>query len=89
MKIFITGGDGILGNNLIRILIDCGHEVKVFIENGKEAGSRLLLNLCCNKQKASALYYFTDICTLFQTQKPNIQYSKYGATQKQRRPHLY
>jgi dihydroflavonol-4-reductase len=37
MRVFITGADGILGNNLVRMLLDNGHEVSVFIETGKRA----------------------------------------------------
>lgn len=37
MKVFITGADGILGNNLVRILLDRGYDTRVFIETGREA----------------------------------------------------
>lgn len=37
MKIFITGADGILGNNLVRMLLEKDHEIKVFIETGRKA----------------------------------------------------
>ncbi len=38
MKIFVTGADGLLGNNLVRILLDANHQVKVFIQQGKDLG---------------------------------------------------
>ncbi|HDZ41897.1 MAG TPA: NAD-dependent epimerase/dehydratase family protein [Bacteroidetes bacterium] len=55
MKIFITGADGILGNNLVRILLDRAHEVKVFIETGKEA--RYLAGLDIERSDGSILNY--------------------------------
>ncbi|MBN1386883.1 MAG: NAD-dependent epimerase/dehydratase family protein [Bacteroidales bacterium] len=55
MKIFITGADGILGNNLVRILIDRGHDIKIFIETGKEA--RYLEGLNIEKSWGSILNY--------------------------------
>lgn len=38
MKIFVTGADGLLGNNLVRLLIADGYDVKVFIQQGKDLG---------------------------------------------------
>ncbi len=38
MKVFVTGADGLLGNNLVRLLLDAQHEVKVFIQKGKDLG---------------------------------------------------
>ncbi|MEA1886419.1 MAG: NAD-dependent epimerase/dehydratase family protein [Bacteroidota bacterium] len=55
MKIFITGADGILGNNLVRILLDWDYDVKVFIETGKEA--RYLRELNITKSWGSILNY--------------------------------
>jgi dihydroflavonol-4-reductase len=37
MKILITGADGLLGNNLVRELLQRGLEVRAFIEKGKPA----------------------------------------------------
>jgi dihydroflavonol-4-reductase len=45
MKIFVTGADGLLGNNLVRILLDKGYEVKVFIQSGKDVGYLKGLNI--------------------------------------------
>jgi len=55
MKIFITGADGVLGNNLVRILLDRAYDVKVFIETGKEA--RHLEGLEIEKSWGSILNY--------------------------------
>lgn len=55
MKVFISGADGILGNNLVRMLIDSGHEVKVFIETGKEA--RYLEGLAIERSFGNILNY--------------------------------
>lgn len=38
MKIFVTGADGLLGNNLVRILLNSNYQVKVFIQKGKDLG---------------------------------------------------
>ncbi|MFT5513140.1 MAG: dihydroflavonol-4-reductase [Bacteroidia bacterium] len=38
MKIFVTGADGLLGNNMVRLLLDAGYTVKVFIQSGKDLG---------------------------------------------------
>ena len=35
MKIFITGGDGFLGSNLVRVLLDKGHELHILIQEGR------------------------------------------------------
>ncbi len=37
MKVFITGADGVLGNNLVRILLERSCKLKVFIETGRKA----------------------------------------------------
>ena len=55
MKIFITGADGVLGNNLVRILLDRRHDVKVLIEKGKQA--KYLQNLPVEKCYGSILDY--------------------------------
>ncbi|MGM0665896.1 MAG: NAD-dependent epimerase/dehydratase family protein [Bacteroidota bacterium] len=55
MKVFITGADGILGNNLVRILLGENHEMKVFIETGREA--RYLEGLPVEKCYGSILNY--------------------------------
>ncbi|MFT4522233.1 MAG: dihydroflavonol-4-reductase [Bacteroidia bacterium] len=36
MKIFLTGADGLLGNNLVRRLLEKEYTVKVFIQKGKK-----------------------------------------------------
>jgi len=35
MKIFITGGDGLLGSNLVRELLDNRHELRVLVQPGR------------------------------------------------------
>ncbi len=55
MKIFITGADGILGNNLVRILLDSKRDIKIFIETGKKA--RYLEGLDIEKSWGSILNY--------------------------------
>ncbi|MCD4770523.1 MAG: NAD-dependent epimerase/dehydratase family protein [Bacteroidales bacterium] len=37
MKILLTGADGVLGNNLVRLLLDKGYTVKVLIQSGRRA----------------------------------------------------
>jgi len=37
MKVLLTGPDGILGNNLVRLLIESGYEVIAFVETGRRA----------------------------------------------------
>ncbi|MCR9250251.1 MAG: NAD-dependent epimerase/dehydratase family protein [bacterium] len=39
MKIFLTGADGLLGSNLVRMLLDQGHEVTVFIHPSSKSKS--------------------------------------------------
>jgi len=55
MKVFITGADGVLGNNLVRILLNRGHKVRVFIETGKKAAC--LEGLDIEKSSGSILDY--------------------------------
>lgn len=38
MQVFVTGADGLLGNNMVRLLLEDGHSVKVFIQSGKTPG---------------------------------------------------
>ena len=37
MKAFVTGGTGLLGNNLVRMLLEQGHEVKALARSPKKA----------------------------------------------------
>lgn len=37
MKAFVTGSTGLLGNNLVRLLVEQGHEVKCLIRSNKKA----------------------------------------------------
>src|SRR5689334_1312581 len=37
MKAFVTGSTGLLGNNLVRLLVEQGHEVKVLARSRKRA----------------------------------------------------
>jgi dihydroflavonol-4-reductase len=55
MKVFMSGADGILGNNLVRLLLAKGHEVKIMIETGKKA--RCLDNLAIERVYGSILNY--------------------------------
>lgn len=55
MKIFVTGADGILGNNLVRMLLERNYDIKVFIETGKEG--RYLQELDMEKSWGSILNY--------------------------------
>ncbi|MBO6515682.1 MAG: NAD-dependent epimerase/dehydratase family protein [Bacteroidia bacterium] len=45
MRIFVTGADGLLGNNMVRLLLEEKHEVKVFIQTGKDPGYLKGLNI--------------------------------------------
>lgn len=36
MKIFLTGGDGLLGSNLVRELLKKGHELKILVQPGRQ-----------------------------------------------------
>ncbi len=45
MKIFITGGDGLLGSNLIRELLTKEHELKVLVQAGRQVNTLDGLNL--------------------------------------------
>jgi len=36
MKIFLTGGDGLLGSNLVRELLKMGHELKVLVQPARQ-----------------------------------------------------
>jgi len=55
MKVLMTGADGILGNNLVRLLLDRGHEVKCLIEPGKTA--RYLEDLSIERLIGNILNY--------------------------------
>lgn len=35
MKILVTGADGLLGSNVVRILLERGHQLRAFIQSGK------------------------------------------------------
>ena len=37
MKVIITGADGVLGNNLVRTLLDRGYNIKILVETGRNA----------------------------------------------------
>lgn len=39
MKIFVTGGDGLLGSNLVRELLDRGHELTVLVQSERDVGT--------------------------------------------------
>jgi dihydroflavonol-4-reductase len=41
MRIFVTGGTGLLGNNLVRALRAAGHEVKALVRSRKKAAAML------------------------------------------------
>ncbi len=41
MKVFVTGSTGLLGNNLIRLLVNQGHEVKALVRSKKKASKVL------------------------------------------------
>ena len=45
MKIFITGGDGLLGSNLVRELLDSGHELRVLVQPDRKVNTLNGLNL--------------------------------------------
>lgn len=35
MKILITGADGLLGSNVVRVLLERGHQIRALIQQGK------------------------------------------------------
>lgn len=37
MKAFVTGGTDLLGSNLVRLLLEQGHEVKALVRSRKKA----------------------------------------------------
>lgn len=37
MKVFVTGSTGLLGNNLVRLLVEQGHEVKALVRSPRKA----------------------------------------------------
>ncbi len=39
MKVTVTGADGLLGSNLVRLLLEEGHSVRVFLQEGKGSPS--------------------------------------------------
>jgi len=45
MKVFITGADGMLGSNLVRILLSRGHEITAFLLENTEAKTLQGLNI--------------------------------------------
>ena len=45
MKIFITGGDGLLGSNIVRVLLDRGHKLRVLVQPGRTVNTLDGLNL--------------------------------------------
>lgn len=53
MKVLLTGPDGVLGNNLCRMLLERNYEVRAFIQEGKPEG--LLADLPIEKQWGNLL----------------------------------
>lgn len=45
MKVVVTGADGLLGSNLVRVLLAAGHRVRVFLQEGKRSPTLDGLNL--------------------------------------------
>lgn len=39
MNIFITGGDGFLGSNLVRELLKMGHELRILVQKGRQTNT--------------------------------------------------
>ena len=39
MKVFVTGPDGLLGSNLVRVLIERGYETRVLVQNGRNCST--------------------------------------------------
>lgn len=37
MKVIVTGADGLLGGNLVRVLLESGHRVRVFLQEGRKS----------------------------------------------------
>ncbi len=55
MKIFITGGDGLLGSNLVRELLGKGHNLRVLVQPGRDVNTLDGLNL--EKAEGNLLNY--------------------------------
>jgi len=45
MKILVTGADGLLGSNLVRVLLERGHQIRALIQRGRQAKTIEGLNI--------------------------------------------